>query len=62
MRGALGEQRKPDPYAASLAKGTVHADFHDVVRGHAIAGSGDFRGSQYGKQVSVTVPQEKGAR
>ena len=43
---ACGEKETPDPYAASLAKGTVHVEYHGVVRGRAISGSGDFRGDR----------------
>ena len=44
---ACGEKEQAaDPYAASLAKRTVHVEYHGVVRGRAISGSGDFRGDR----------------
>ena len=43
---ACGSAKKVDPYANSLAQGSEHVEFHGVVHGRAIRGSGDFRGER----------------
>jgi hypothetical protein len=42
---ACGEQ-KVDPYENSLAQGSEHVEFHGVLQGRSVAGSGDFRGDR----------------
>jgi hypothetical protein len=46
-----------DPYAASLEQGTVHVEFHGVVRGREVQGSGDFRG-----ETGALITRANGAK
>jgi hypothetical protein len=43
---ACGGEKKADPYAASLAKRTVHVEFAGTVGGQRVLGSGDFAGDR----------------
>ena len=43
---ACGGEKEVDPYANSLAQGSEHVEFHGIVRGERVTGSGDFRGDR----------------